>query len=152
MLITIIDYDEKYVAETVAMWRASKEAALGQPEKHDVASHQHFLQNILPTYAEIWLAQVVATGQIVGLLALSANRIEQLYIDKDYQQKGIGSRLMGLAKERYPQGLTLYTMAENIGARAFYERHGFTVIAEGWAEEEEMADVLYEWGGVRVGG
>ena len=51
------------------------------------------------------------------------------------------------AKERRPDGFTLWTFQQNEGARRFYERHGLTAIefTEGERNEEQMPDVRYAW-------
>ena len=42
--------------------------------------------------------------------------------------------------------IRLYTFQANVGARRFYERHGFVAIefTDGHANEERCPDVLYE--------
>ena len=42
--------------------------------------------------------------------------------------RGLGSRLVNLAKELHPNGLDLWTFQSNVGARHFYERHGFAAL------------------------
>lgn len=62
--------------------------------------------------------------------------------------RGLGSRLVSVAKDRCPDGLDLWTFAANAGARRFYERHGFVVVATTDGDNEEGApDVHYRWAG-----
>ena len=63
----------------------------------------------------------------------------------DFQRQGIGSRLLALAKELSRGKLQLHTFEINLGARAFYEKHGFRVIGQGNDNEEGFPDLLYEW-------
>lgn len=42
MKTDIIPFDPDYADETVAMWRESKERAIGQKEKHSVENHLYF--------------------------------------------------------------------------------------------------------------
>jgi ribosomal protein S18 acetylase RimI-like enzyme len=67
---------------------------------------------------------------------------------------GIGRRLLERAKERSPEGLTLYTFQVNDRARRFYERNGFVAEAygDGTGNEEHQADVRYSWLPVPSGG
>ena len=62
-------------------------------------------------------------------------------------RKGVGRRLIELAKERRPGGLDLYCFAVNATARRFYERNGFAPVAfgDGSGNEERQPDVLYRW-------
>jgi ribosomal protein S18 acetylase RimI-like enzyme len=63
--------------------------------------------------------------------------------------RGLGSRLVELAKARRPTGLQLWTFTANIRAQRFYERHGF-VLAEttsGSGNEEQAPDSRFVWAG-----
>jgi len=104
-----------------------------------------FEQVVLPDQ-EVWVAQ--AGGEIVALLALNEDWIDQLYVDPSWTGKGIGSRLLGLAKQRRPAGLRLWTFQANAGARRFYESHGFVPTETTAGDNEEAApDVRYDWTG-----
>jgi GNAT superfamily N-acetyltransferase len=72
--------------------------------------------------------------------------INQLYVDPRHTGRGLGSRLVEVAKSVYPEGLDLWTFAANTGARRFYERHGFVAIASTDGDNEERApDIRYHW-------
>jgi GNAT superfamily N-acetyltransferase len=73
--------------------------------------------------------------------------VEQLYLRRPWTGRGIGSRLIALAREASPDGLELWTFQVNAGARRFYERHGFAVaeMTDGRANEERQPDVRYVW-------
>lgn len=94
---------------------------------------------------ETWVA--VSDGAIVGFLSIGEAFVEQLYLAPNWSGRGIGSRLIELAKERRPDGLELYTFQVNVGARRFYERHGFaaTWFGDGAENEERQPDVRYAW-------
>jgi GNAT superfamily N-acetyltransferase len=94
---------------------------------------------------ETWVAE--AGGRAVALLVLDEAGIDQLYVDPAWLGRGIGSRLVALAKLERPAGLGLYTFQANVRARRFYERHGFvaTWFGDGSANEEGQPDVRYEW-------
>ncbi|MBS0655356.1 MAG: GNAT family N-acetyltransferase [Verrucomicrobia bacterium] len=90
-------------------------------------------------------------GVIVGMMALSKNKgigwIDQLYISPDSIGQGIGTLLVAAAKSTLGSPIRLHTFQQNIGARRFYERHGFQEIgrSDGSTNEERCPDVLYEW-------
>ena len=77
---------------------------------------------------EIWVAENDAG--VVGFAILSADELMQMHVDPDEQNAGIGSALLARAKERRPAGFTLWTFQKNVGARRFYERHGFASLRE----------------------
>jgi putative acetyltransferase len=89
-----------------------------------------------------------AVGQLVGIIAFADGWVEQLYVLPEFQGRGIGCRLLGLAKSRYA-GLKLWTFQQNEGARIFYERNGFAALEEtdGSRNEEKAPDILYGWTG-----
>ena len=95
---------------------------------------------------ESWVA-IDADGVVVALMALSADMIEQLYVAPAWIGRGLGRRLLALAKERRPAGLDLYCFQVNGRARQFYEREGFGAVAfgDGSGNEERQPDVRYAW-------
>ncbi|PFG03472.1 GNAT family N-acetyltransferase [Bacillus sp. es.034] len=139
----IIPFDLKYAKETVAMWRESKERAIGQKEKHSVESHLYFLTNILPRQYQVDLALI--NGKVAGMAAYNETEISQLYLHVDYQGLGIGQMLLDKAKAKSSGCLTLYTFEVNENARRFYEKNGFVVIGRGHENEENLPDIQYEW-------
>jgi ribosomal protein S18 acetylase RimI-like enzyme len=72
--------------------------------------------------------------------------IDRLYVDPAEGRKGWGTRLVDFAKSVSPGGLELCTHQQNHGARALYERHGFTAVRFGTSPAPENApDVEYHW-------
>ncbi len=100
--------------------------------------------DLLPT-TETWVA--VNGDELVGFLSLRDDFLDQLYLAPEWTGRGIGSRLVELAKQRRPAGLDLFTFQVNDGARRFYERHGFTAIwfGDGSENEEGQPDLRYAW-------
>lgn len=103
-----------------------------------------FRQVVVPAQ-ESWVAE--AGGVPVGLMVLDGAELEQLYLDPLWRGRGIGDRLVTLAKERRPNGLTLWTFQVNAPARRFYERHGFVEAerTDGRRNEEREPDIRYVW-------
>ncbi len=93
---------------------------------------------------QIWGAE--EDGRLVGVIAFLEDWIDQLYVLPEAQGRGIGSRLLDVAKSVYPV-LSLWTFQRNEPARRFYEKHGFFVVDEsdGAGNEEREPDVLYKW-------
>ncbi len=83
---------------------------------------------------KVYVAEV--GGRIAGFLAVKdrgggQGYLHEIFVAPEFQRRGIGSTLMGLAKELAPAGLRLHTLQRNTQAAAFYERHGFTVVSTG---------------------
>ena len=95
---------------------------------------------------EVWLA-VSGEGTVLGLMVLDGDWVGQLYIDPEWTGRGLGTRLLELARRRRPGGLQLWTFASNLRAQRFYERHGFTVQehTDGSGNEERAPDLRYAW-------
>ncbi|QUC61236.1 GNAT family N-acetyltransferase [Streptomyces sp. A2-16] len=103
------------------------------------------IRDIVVPLRETWVA--VAEEQVVGLMVLADDLLSQLYLDPDWRGRGIGDRFVALAKERSPQGLSLWTFQVNKPAHRFYERHGFVEAerTDGSGNEEREPDVRYVW-------
>lgn len=141
----IVPYESKYLREVVAMWRASFEKALGLVDPHPIEDQiEYFEGDVLPKY-EVSLLREDGSGKIVGLLACHSDEIEALYVHVDYHRQGLGTRLLELAKAQSSGRLQLYTFERNQNAQRFYEHHGFRVIARGFEEFWQLADLRYEW-------
>jgi len=88
---------------------------------------------------------------IIGMMSLTKHegigRIRQLYILPSAVGHGVGSAMIKMAKSTLGSPIQLYTFQENIGARRFYERHGFEAIEfnDSSENEENCPAVLYEW-------
>ena len=85
---------------------------------------------------------------IIGMMSIYDGWLDQLYVDPSCFGHGTGTRLLDLAKRLFPEGLDLWTFQSNLGARRFYETHGFRPLEETGGENEEGApDVHYRWDG-----
>ncbi len=79
-------------------------------------------------------------------MVLDNEWIDQLYVDPVSTRAGIGGTLLEHAMRLHPTGLKLWTFQSNLGARRFYEPHGFVAVASTTGENEEQApDVCYQW-------
>ena len=134
-------------AEAVAdVFLASFAATYQFPLAHNDGEARRWIAEVLIPAEEVW---VVTDRQqaVVAMMALSLEMVDQLYVLPTWIGRGIGSRLIELAKSRRPGGLDLYTFQVNVRARRFYERHGFVEVArgDGSANEERQPDLRYAW-------
>ncbi len=128
------------------VWLRSYTAALPDVRRaHTDEEVRYWLREIVLPGQETWVA--TADGAVVAMMVLDGEDLDQLYVDPPWQRRGIGDRLVDLAKRRSPAGLELWTFQVNAPARRFYERHGFAAAehTDGARNEEREPDVRYVW-------
>ncbi|HXQ44677.1 MAG TPA: GNAT family N-acetyltransferase [Acidimicrobiales bacterium] len=86
-------------------------------------------------------------GAVVGFAAVHGSWLAHLYVHPSSQNAGLGSSLIGWAKEIAPAGLDLWVFQRNTGARALYASHGWRdlVLTDGADNEEGQPDVHMRW-------
>ena len=138
-------------AESVATvyLRSRRELVAFAPLVHSEEAVRAWIRDALIAAGRTTVA--VVDGQVVGFLSVSKDAqgswIDQLYLLPEWTGRGLGSELLGLAREELPSPIRLYTFQANQAARRFYERHGFEAAAfgDGSGNEERCPDILYEW-------
>lgn len=114
------------------------------PELHTAEQDLgYFGQKFLPAN-EVWVAE--GDGRVVGYVGFDADWINHLYILPDFQGQGIGPELLAKAIAD-GRARKLWTFQKNARARKFYEDRGFVAVefTDGAGNEENTADVLYQW-------
>lgn len=135
-------------AEAVAdVYLQSFHGAYRFPLAHTDDQVRSWIREVVIPARETWAA--VAGGTVIGMMVLVGAELDQLYVAPGWTGRGIGGRLVELAKGLRPGGLSLFTFQVNEGARRFYERHGFILIDEtdGSRNEERQPDIRYAWPG-----
>ncbi|WP_329623594.1 GNAT family N-acetyltransferase [Streptomyces sp. NBC_01255] len=138
-----VDSDAAAVAD---VWLRSYTAALPSVRRaHTDDEVRYWLREIVVPNHETWVATV--EGSVVAMMVLDDEDLDQLYIDTQWRGRGIGDRLVEVAKQSRPTGLTLWTFQVNAPACRFYERHGFVEAerTDGRRNEEREPDVRYVW-------
>jgi ribosomal protein S18 acetylase RimI-like enzyme len=125
------------------MWRESFEHGVGIVDPHPVEEQARYLETIVLPRNAVRVAFL--DGRMVGFVAASPSSIAQLHVRVGYHRRGIGTRLLDWAKRQSGGSLWLYTFERNAGARAFYERHGFRIVARGHEPDWDLDDLRYEW-------
>jgi GNAT superfamily N-acetyltransferase len=64
-----------------------------------------------------------------SFVADSIHSIAELYGRVGFHRRGIGTQLLSWVTEHSGGTLWLYTFSRNLGARAFYEYQGLTIIS-----------------------
>lgn len=128
------------------VWLASWRATFDFPPGHPDEAVRRWLADELVPRCETWVV-VDGGGTVVAMMALSDAMIEQLYVAPAWIARGLGRRLVDLAKARRPDGVDLYCFQVNDRARRFYEANGFVAVAfgDGSRNEEHQPDIRYAW-------
>jgi ribosomal protein S18 acetylase RimI-like enzyme len=115
------------------------------PKLHTEADTRDFVRDVLLVHNEVWVTE--EGGRVVGFAGIGEDMLRHLWVHPEVQNRGFGAALLAVAKERRPDGLRLWVFQKNIGARRFYERHGFRLVelTDGRGNEEGEPDALYEW-------
>ena len=150
--IIFVDFRKEHGLELIQLWRKSFAKAMGIEEdtrEEAVNEHHAYLQTYDPEIIRVALEN----NKIVGFMAKEENTIKDLFIDVEYQRRGLGSSFIHQAKEE-ETFLTLSTFQLNKGAQKFYEFHDFVIARRGFAgaednawasNKEQLADITYEW-------
>ncbi|GID91638.1 GNAT family N-acetyltransferase [Amorphoplanes digitatis] len=128
----------------------SRRAAAGAipPSVHPDAEWRGWVATVVLVEQEVWLLDG-AGGEPLAVLVLDGDWVGQLYVDPALTGRGLGSRLIELAKSLRPGGLQLWAFETNSAAQRFYLRHGFVVAerTDGSGNEEKAPDVRFVWSG-----
>jgi len=145
--IAIREFVESDFDELVARWHETNLVSYPHnavQQSHTLADARKFVRTRVLPACEVHVA--TRSDQLVGLLVLEAPWIRQFAVFPEWQRQGVGSVLLGRARERSPRELRLFTFQRNDKARAFYEKHGFTAVAFGVSPAPELEpDVEYRW-------
>ena len=115
------------------------------PDLYTEEETRTFIRELLLPNNEVWVAE--EDGRVIGFVGLGDDCVRHLWVQPEAQNRGVGTALLTVAKERRSDGLQLWVFQRNVGARRFYERHGFTLaqLTDGGRNEEREPDALYVW-------
>lgn len=83
--------------------------------------------------------------KIKGFISIIDDRhIGAIFVDPDYQNKKIGSKLINYVKKLYPE-LSLHVYIKNKDAIRFYQKHGFKIIAEQTDDGTKENELFMSW-------
>jgi GNAT superfamily N-acetyltransferase len=133
-------------AEIADLYLASRADALPYLRRvHTDREIRAWIRDVMLKQGETWVLR--SGGRIVGFMTLAGSDLDQLYALPGFYRAGLGTRLLGKAKELSPERLRLFTFQRNERARSFYEANGFRSLdfSDGSGNEEREPDILYEW-------
>jgi GNAT superfamily N-acetyltransferase len=124
------------------------------PSAHPEPELREWVASVLVPSGGVTVAE--ADGRVVGVMATANSEqmswVNQMAVDPVLVNEGVGTLLLAHAMRTLPLPIRLYTFQANVGARRFYERHGFVPIefTDGQTNEERCPDVLYELQAIRA--
>ncbi|HEY5836140.1 GNAT family N-acetyltransferase [Streptomyces sp.] len=115
------------------------------PSRRTDAEVEAWVRDLVLPRAAVWVAE--RGGRVVGYAAVADGTLDALYLLSEERRRGIGTSLLAAAKAHCPDGLSLFVFRKNTGARAFYQRHGFTVVDtnDGSRNMENEPDMKMRW-------
>ena len=145
MSLAIRPYRPEDFDAVTLLWRRSREESLPEfADDHTFEEDCAYFRNVILQNNQILVAEMDAI--VAGFMAIKIPLVDQLYIDPDFQHKGIGQALLAHARSLSPEFLRLYTLQVNTRARAFYEKNGFRAVKFGISPPPESEpDVEYQW-------
>ena len=141
--IEVVDFEAPWTDEVVRLWRESFEFGVGVVDPHPIEEQrQAFVCSVVPNNS---VRMALLDGKLVGFIAATKESITHMYVRVGHHHRGIGTQLLDWAKTQSHGKLWLFAFARNAIACAFYEKHGFQVIARGFEPTWQLADIKYEW-------
>jgi GNAT superfamily N-acetyltransferase len=126
---------------------ASRAAAMPYlpPQKRSHEQVTQWVRDVVFRTCRAWVA--VRDTEILGYAALEGDVLEHLYLRPDVRRQGIGTLLLDTVRRHSPAGVSLHVFQQNADARAFYARHGFTVLetSDGRGNMENLPDMTLRW-------
>lgn len=139
----IEDYQPRFAWPLVSMWRKSFEHGVGIVDPHPLAEQLAYFESTVLPQTRVRVA--VVGSEVVGFVASTSSSVAHLYVAVPHLGRGIGSRLLSLAKQESCGSLWLHTFAQNVRARVFYERRGFRDTGHGFENMWKLEDIKYVW-------
>lgn len=115
------------------------------PQKRNHDQVTQWVRDVLLRQCRMWVA--VRDAEIIGYAALDGDMLEHIYLRPDVRRQGVGTLLLDEVRRHSPGGVSLHVFQQNTGARAFYERHGFTVLDTNGGDRnmENLPDMTLRW-------
>lgn len=146
-IFPIREYHPNDFDAVTILWRVVREKALPEFQRakgYFFYEDRDYFQNHVLNDNSVCVVDV--GGRAVAFMAMRKDFIDHLYVDAEYQRRGIGKLLLDFAREKSPDHIWLYTLQVNVNARAFYEWNGFVAEKFGVSPEpESVPDVEYHW-------
>ena len=110
------------------------------PEQYWISNYE-FVKEMLPQ-AEVYVYE--DDKMIQGLIGVSDEYIEGIFVSDEMQSCGIGKMLLDYIKDKKDR-LQLKVYQKNVRAMSFYQREGFTIQSEEMDEFTREKEYVMNW-------
>ena len=143
-MIVTVDQSNLFEAATIH--------SVSWQESHRSFCSPEFIALHTPQHQETYLRKKIDNGsklfimiadKPIGVVSVTGNLIEDLYILPDYQHQGFGTRLLHFAIEQCDGVPTLWILENNKGAEKLYRREGFRETGRKNAITDELDEIEF---------
>jgi len=128
-----------------ASWQESHRSFCSEAfiAQHTPEHQENYLRNEMASGKRVWLLK--ENGNAVGLVSVSRNLIENLYVHPAWQNCGYGTKLLRFAIKKCEGTPALWILSNNDGARRLYERNGFALTGEKMQLSDTLCELEMQW-------
>ena len=129
------------IDDVMQIWQNENIKAHNFIPKEYWESNYEYVKKLLPK-SEIYV--YIENDKIEGFIGINEDYIEGIFVNSNYQNKGIGTALLNKAKEGKEE-LTLNVYEKNRKAIKFYEKNGFKIVKEAVDKETNEKEYRMLW-------
>ncbi|MEM8554490.1 MAG: GNAT family N-acetyltransferase [Pseudomonadota bacterium] len=141
MTLNIRSGQQSDVPGCVDILRAWAEETPWMPLSYPRCSMREFWSALFKTDF-VWVAEV--DGRVVGFCIRNDDNIGALYVASDLRNRGIGKRLLDMAKANR-DWITVWAYDQNEHARRFYQREGLLEVSREVEEGSNLMNIEHRW-------
>ncbi|WP_439876649.1 GNAT family N-acetyltransferase (plasmid) [Bacillus mycoides] len=137
MEITITKTKVNEAKSLLEIQKKAFQADLEKYQDYDSSPATEKIERLIRKINMVHHYTIFINGMIVGgidVRELSNNhyRLNRIFLDPDFQSKGLGSQIMQLIEEKYQNATkwSLDTPKENIKNHHFYQKFGYKIVGE----------------------
>ena len=134
-------FENTDIDDVMQIWQNENIQAHNFIPKEYWESNYEYVKKLLPK-SEIYV--YIENDKIKGFIGINENYIEGIFVNSNYQNKGIGTALLNKAKEEKEE-LTLNVYEKNRKAIKFYEKNSFKIVKEAVNKETNEKEFRMIW-------
>ena len=132
-------------------WQASHRAFCKPEfvEKHTPERQKAYLQTKMDRGSAVYM---LVADQPAGIVSVTGNLIEDLYVLPEMQNRGCGTQLLRFAMARCDETPALWILENNENAARLYRRQGFAETGRRHTVTDGLDEIEFAWKGDPGGG
>lgn len=131
-------YNEIEIPTLVGIWEQASAIAHPFLEAEFTKTVKKSMTDMYLPNSNTWV--YLESKKITGFISMMGNEIGGLFVDPEYQSKGIGTSLVNHIKQ-FHEKLEVEVFEQNKIGKPFYEKYGFDVFKE-YIQEDTNQKVL----------